>query len=103
MQVRGFDPNVPETSFDPLASRRAAVAAAAAATAVANGNGAAQAQGNGREAWGGSGFGGPGPSLAGTRGSSEDAAAILQLGMQFEVGVKLVLWIGELIYNGCDA
>lgn len=94
MQVRGFDPNVPETSFDPLASRRAAVAAAAAATSATNGNGAGPgpgpSQGNGGEAWGGNGFGGQGP--AGTRGSSEDAAAILQLGMQFEVGVKLVGW-----------
>lgn len=89
MQVRGFDTNVPETSFDPLASRRAA---AAAATAAANGNGAGPSQGNGQEAWGGNGFGGQGPNLAGTRGSSEDAAAILQLGMQFEVGVKLVEW-----------
>lgn len=79
IQVRGFDPNVSEATFDPLANRRAAVAAA-------NGASMGPGAGAGGGGWPGTGFGGHGPGFtAGPQGSSEDAAAVLQLGMQLEV------------------
>lgn len=72
-QVNPFDAHVPDGSFDPLGVKQTA-AVAAGGDAFANGGGDGGWAGAGG-AYGG-GFGG---------GGQDDAAAVLQLGMQFEV------------------
>lgn len=74
-KVKGFDLNVPESTFDPLNSKYAG------AGRSANGN-APEPHGPGGGFGAGGGNGGFGPAPG---GGQDDAAAVLQLGMEFGV------------------
>lgn len=83
-QVNIFDPNLSDGSFDPLGNGNIPAAAGAG-----HANGSAGHAVGGGGGWAGAGTGaGGGFSDPFGGGGQNDAAAVLQLGMQFEVRVS---------------
>lgn len=83
-QVKGFDMTMPESSFDPLNTKFGA----AGGRQVANGGtgGGPHGPGNGSDGFGGTfSYGGGAGAFGVAGGGHGDTAAVLQIGMEFEV------------------